>query len=268
MKVVRIAWVSAAAAALIALGGQRASAQQYYGYASQQSPAPSPQAAIPCQPCQTCQGCVPTIPPPCQPLKCGCDVVYCPPTTCQPGATCVPPIPFYAPPGCQAACLVYDECAPQKPVQWVTIYRNHYVPIKIVKTPAQVDVQPISIQVNERIVHFLCDCAPGTANCPHVPSGTPQTGGTPQTTATPQPASGPAVETANANAQPAPSASLAAQVNPAASPAGEKNAQGPAKQWIWLSNENCYGYGYINEQGYAIVDPATKTTTPTVASAK
>ena len=111
MKVVRFAWVSAAAAALIALGGERASAQSYYGYASQQSPAPSPQAAIPCQPCQTCQGCVPTTPPACQPLKCGCDVVYCPPTTCQPGVGCVTPIPFYPPPGCQAACLIQDECA-------------------------------------------------------------------------------------------------------------------------------------------------------------
>ena len=121
---------------------------------------------------------MPTTPPACQPLKCGCDVVYCPPTTCQPAVGCVAPIPFYPSPGCQAACLVQDEWRLTKPVQWVQIYRNHYVPIKIVKTPAQVDVQPVNIQVNERIVHYLCDCAPGTANCPHVPTGTPQTSGT------------------------------------------------------------------------------------------
>ena len=268
MKVVRFVWVSAAAAALIALGGQRASAQQFYGYASPQSPVPSGQAALPCQPSQGCYGCVPTTPPACQPLKCGCDVVYCPPTTCQPGAGCVTPIPFYPPPGCQAACVIQDECAPQKPVQWVTVYRNHYVPIKIVKTQSQYDVQPVSIQVNERIVHFLCDCAPGTANCPHVPTGTPQTSGTPQTTAVSQPGSKPAAEVAQANATPAQSASLTAQPTPSASSPREKIAEGPAKQWIWLSNENCYGYGYINESGFAIVDPATKTTTPTVASAK
>jgi hypothetical protein len=42
----------------------------------------------------------------------------------------------------------------------------------------------------------------------------------------------------------------------------EQPADGRPRQWIWLSNENCYAYGYINESGFAIVDPATKTATP------
>jgi hypothetical protein len=221
MNVVRFAWISAIATAAIALGGHRASAQ-YYGYASQQSPAPSGQAAYPCQPCQACHGCVPTPPPPCQPQKCGCDVVYCPPTTCQPAGGCIPNPPYYPPPGCQAACEITDECAPTKPVQWVSVYRNHYVPIRIVKTPSQYDVQPVSIQVNERIVHYLCDCPPGTTQCPHVP------GGTPQTSASPRPASESAAALAQAEAKTNASANLTGQANPSAGPTAEKTAATPA----------------------------------------
>jgi hypothetical protein len=148
-----------------------------------------------------------------------------------------------------------------KPVQWVTVYRNHYVPIKIVHKQSQYDVQPVSIQVNERIVHYLCDCAPGTANCPHVPTGSPQASAAPQ----PAPNTGPTV--AQTDAKPAATANVANPTNPSARPTAESTAATQAKQWIWLSNENCYGYGYINEQGFAIVDPATKTTNPAVALA-
>ena len=59
------------------------------------------------------------------------------------------------------------------------------------------------------------------------------------------------------------------QVNPAQPAAGqtEKPGETRAKQWIWLTNESVYGYGYVDENGFAIVDPTTKTTTPTVAAA-
>jgi hypothetical protein len=149
-------------------------------------------------------------------------------------------------------------------VQWVTIYRNHYVPIKIVKKPSQYDVQPVSIQVNERIVHYLCDCAPGTTSCPHIPGTTPQTGAAPRS---PSESSVAVIQEA---AKPAAGANLTGQATPSVRPATETTAAAPPKQWIWLSNENCYGYGYINEEGLAIVDAGTKTTTlpPTMAAAK
>jgi hypothetical protein len=259
MRAVSFFWVSAAAAALIALGAERASAQTYYVYASQQA-APSGQATYPCQPCQACHGCVTPPPPPCQPEKCGCEVVYCPPTTCQPSPSCVPDIPFYPPPGCVAACVIKDECAPELPAKWVTIYRNHYVPIRIEKTQSQHQVQPVNIQVRERIVHYLCDCAPGTTNCPHVPTGTPQT------SASPPSGSGQATAAAQPETNPASPVKLTGQVTPAQSPP-DPAADATKKGWIWLTNENCYGYGYIDANGLAIVDPATKTTNPAIASA-
>lgn len=109
-----------------------------------------------------------------------------------------------------------------KPVQWVSVYRNYYVPIRIVKTPSQYDVQPVSIQVNERIVHYLCDCPPGTTQCPHVP------GGTPQTSASPRPASESAAALAQAEAKTNASANLTGQANPSAGPTAEKTAATPA----------------------------------------
>jgi len=221
MNVVRFAWISAIAVAAITLGGHRASAQQYYGYASQQSPAPSGQAAYPCQPCQPCQGCISPPPPPCQPLPCGCRVDYCPPTACQPNG-CIPDPPYFDPPGCQAACVITDECAPTKTPIWVRVYRNHYVPIRIEKKCTPHDVQPVNIQVNERIVHYLCDCPPGTTTCPHIP------GGTPQSSASPTPASESAAALAQAEAKSNASANLMGQANPSAGPTAEKTAATPA----------------------------------------
>jgi hypothetical protein len=306
MNVVRFAWISAIAVAAITLGGHRASAQQYYGYASQQSPAPSGQAAYPCQPCQPCQGCVSPPPPPCQPEHCGCQVDICPRPPCQ---ACIPLPPIEHPPACQAAPCVIDECAPTKTPIWVTVHRNHYIPIQIVHQPAP-DVQPVNIQVKWRDVCYLCDCPPGTTQCPHVPGGTPQssasprpasesaaalaqaeaksnasanlsgqanpsagptaekTAATPASSASPRPASESAAALAQAAANPAANTNLTGQADSSARPTAENTAATPAKQWIWLSNENRYGYGFINEQGLAIVDPATRTTTPpTVAAA-
>ena len=307
MNVVRFAWISAIAAAAIALGGHRASAQQYYGYASQQSPPPSGQAAYPCQPCQPCQGCVSPRPPDCQPEQCGCQVDICPRTPCQ-GCISPPLPPIENPPGCQAAPCVIDECAPTQTPIWVTVHRNHYIPIKIVHQQAP-NVQPVNIQVKWRDVCYLCDCAPGTTNCPHIPGGSPQTSASPQpvpesavaaalaaakpapsasppgqvdssarptaentaatpaSSASPRPASESAAALAQAAAKPAANTNLTGQADSSARPTAENTATTPAKQWIWLSNENRYGYGFINEQGLAIVDQATKTTTPPTVAA-
>jgi hypothetical protein len=159
--------------------------------------------------------------------------------------------------------VIYDECAPSLEPEWATIYRNHYVPIKIVKKPSEHQVRPVNILVKERIVHYLCDCAPGTTTCPHVPTGSPQA------SASPAPGSGTVVASAQPEIKPAPSVEVTGQVNPAQPAAGqtEKPGETRAKQWIWLTNESVYGYGYVDENGFAIVDPTTKTTTPTVAAA-
>ena len=86
--------------------------------------------------------------------------------------------------------------------------------------------------------------------------------------APPHPASESAAALAQAAAKPAANTNLTGQADSSARPTAENTAATPAKQWIWVSNENRYGYGFINEKGFAIVHPATKTTSPpTVAAA-
>jgi hypothetical protein len=247
-------FASMAAFALLATvaSGRFASAQTpqagYYGYTSQQAPTASPQGGVPCQSCHTCHGCAPIPPPDCQPDKCGCNVVdhrvpcQTTPITLPGFETCQP--------ACQNAILIESECAPDKPATYVTVWRNHYVPIKIVNRPAEHQVQPVNIVVKSRIVHYLCDCPPGTTECPHGPPPTPQKNPV-------------AVPQANANgASPAPDAQLTSTA-PAAAPAAPEQ---PAKKWVYLTYEKVWGFGYQRADGYWVIDEGSRRATPPAAA--
>ena len=150
--------VSAIAAAAISGAGlqeamaqtPQASPQSYGGYASPQAP-PGPVATA-CQPTG------------CQNVRYACNVTVCP-CPCQTNYNCqeiLSKIPaIHTPPTCQEAqvCTIIDEGPPTAPPVCIPIYRNCYVPIKIVTQPGPGPnvITPVNIQVNWREVHVLCD---------------------------------------------------------------------------------------------------------------
>lgn len=218
MKASRMVWAGAIAAVAIVAGGERASAQhasgQYYGYASPQGPAPSGQAG---------HGCFAE--------KIGCQVIPCPnPPACQNACWEVqaqlPPIQV---PSCQNACVIVSESAPPPPIT-ITVYRNHYVPIKVVQAPPP-NVQPVNIEVKWREIHYLCD---ERGN----PIPTPQGGPSPQGGGSPQ-----------ASALAAPAVPVAAQEN------------NPPKSWVWLEKQRVYGFGFRRADGLWVIDPTSKRPT-------
>lgn len=257
MKISR--FVLAMAVVAIAAGSERAFAQnpvpqvpspQYYGYGGQ-APAAAPQGTAACYPPNTA----------CYPEKYGCYVTVCPCPCQSGGGGCIPGIPDIHPPTCYNPCVIYDEKAPPYPPRTIDIWRNCYIPIRIEKKDAPTPVTPVNINVRWREVHFLCGPdgrplapeqaaevlkefqsqmasaeAPGaTASAPQPPAATPAVN---PMTAHPAPA-----------AQPAPVAAT------------------PPKQWLWISNMNMYGYGYINEGGYAVVDEGSYRATPPAQTA-
>lgn len=238
----RLTGLGALAAMVFAAGGQVASAQQasgqYYGYGSAQAPLPSGQG-------YACQ-------PNCYVEKIGCNVNYCPwPPPCQNVQINVPGFEI---PSCQNPYVIKSELPPSRPPIDLVIYRNHYVPIKVVNVPPPVEVQPVNILVKFREVHYLCDCPPGTSPCPHLPS--PQ-GGMPSLQV------GDKEEGAG---EPQPQLASTTPQQPAAAPAAPApaavQANAPPKRWIWLTNEGAFGYGYQRDDGLWEIDPGSLRATP------
>jgi len=242
MSSFRFAVTGAIAAFAIVFGGQHASAQQasgqFYGYASGQAPMPSGQDLHGGQGGQGCQV-----------ERLGCNVYICPPPACHAPNIQLPPREN---PTCQNAYVLESDLPPWKPTAPITVYRNHYVPIKVNHIPT--NVQPVDILVKWREIHYLCDCAPGTSQCPHIPSGSPQQGspqsGSPQADATVVPTPNSPLLTASApatpTAPPAPAAPAVAQENP------------PAKRWVWLQKQGVFGFGFQRQDGLWVIDPASK----------
>jgi hypothetical protein len=263
--------------AITGAGVPTASAQTpqapYYGnYGSPQGPvAPGPVA----------NACQPGPAPGCQVQRCGCYVQVCP-CPCQAGDKCeelkkaIPAI--HHPPTCAEVnpCVIDDEQPPQTPTQWISIYRNCYVPIKIQKVYPSPTVTPVNIQVNWREVHVLCD----SAGVPIAPAKAAEIlkemtesmakGETPKpgTVGTLVPAPTPAVNsTSNAPAagDPAtPARTPVVQVSSSAPSAPATNlaqTNSPTKQWVWLAQEGVYGYGYQRGDGLWEIDAGTRRAT-------
>lgn len=232
MSSFRFAVTGAMATFAIAFGGQYASAQeasgQFYGYASGQAPMASGQDYHGCHACQ--------------PHKVGCHVHVCPPPSCHPNIQ-IPPI--QPPPSCHAYPPIISENAPWKPTCQVTIWRNHYVPIRV--EHRNTDVQPVDILVKWREIHYLCDCPPGTeVNCPHRPSGSSQQGSPQASVSVPN---SPLLNAAAPETPAAPAAPVVAREN------------SPAKRWVWLAKQEVYGFGFQRQDGLWVIDPASKRPT-------
>ncbi len=225
MSPFRFAVTGAIAAFAIVFGGQHATAQQasgqFYGYASGQAPMPSGQDQYGGHACHV--------------DMVGCQVHICSPKPCH---NVNIPLPPREHPTCQNAYVIESDLPPWKPTCHVTVYRNHYVPIKVNHIPT--DVQPVDILVKWREIHYLCDCPPGTLQCPHVPSGSPQHG---------SPQVGAAVKHT-------PNSPLLTAAAPAAPAVAQENP--PAKRWVWLEKQSLFGFGFQRKDGLWVIDPASK----------
>ncbi len=224
MSSIRFAVIGTIAAAAIVSGGHQASAQQasgqFYGYASGQAPMASGQDQYGGHGCQL--------------EKVGCNVQVCP----QPCHNVNIPLPPREQPSCQNAYVLESDLAPWKPTTQITVYRNHYVPIKVNHIPT--NVQPVDILVKWREIHYLCDCPPGTSQCPHIPSGSSQQG-------SPQ---------ADASVKPAPNSPLLTTATPAAPAVAAEIS--PERRWVWLPKQSLFGFGFQRHDGLWVIDPASK----------
>ncbi len=231
MSPFRFAVTGAIAAFAIVFGGQHASAQQasgqFYGYPSGQAPMPSGQDQHGGHGCQV--------------DMVGCQVHICSPKPCY---NVNIPLPPREHPTCQNAYVIESDLPPWRPTTQVTVYRNHYVPIKVNHIPT--DVQPVDILVKWREIHYLCDCPPGTSDCPHIPSGSPQQG-------SPQ---------AGASVVPTPNSPLLNAAAPAAPTVPTlTREESPGKRWVWLQKQSLFGFGFQRKDGLWIIDPASKRPT-------
>jgi len=158
----------------------------------------------------------------------------------------------------------------------IPIYRNVYVPIKIVKQVSPYPVTPVNIQVNWREVHVLC----GSDGKPLTSAQTAQiikelseqlakgeasnAGQGAATNAPPVPAVNPSPTAPSQDqaAVPAPNApSQASAPNPTPSAPTVAQATGPQKQWVWLAQEGVYGFGYQRTDGLWEIDAGSRRTT-------
>jgi hypothetical protein len=265
--------------AALAIGGvglSKCEAQQtgtvYGGYSSAQtSPQTSPQTATPCQP----------GPVACQNVQYGCFVTVCN-CPCMGTDACdrikkqIPDI--HVPPACQGVpvCEIIDEGPPTAQPVTIPIYRNCYVPIKIVTKPGPGPgvITPVNIQVNWREVHILCD-AKGVPlpsnqaaqilkelNDSLAKGGTPSQGAADQAPAAPAPVNSSQAPVQSQPTAPAAPATLQATAPaPAAAPTMVAQATDTRKQWVWLSQEGVYGYGYQRTDGYWEIDPDSRRAT-------
>jgi hypothetical protein len=175
------------------------------------------------------------------------------------------------PPTCQEAnaqqLTLYSENPPEH--KYVDIWRNHYVPVKVVvvqQTPK--GVSSFDVRVNYREVHVLCDQHGNPLPAPQAAAVLKElekqlASTAPAGPGAPAAANPPASEAA----PPIPSAPAATAPNPAAAAnqppaAGQTTAAAaPAKQWVWLTQEGVYGYGYQRADGYWEIDPDSRRPT-------
>jgi len=148
-------------------------------------------------------------------------------------------------PSCQNAFTIVSEEAPHLPPATIVVYRNHYVPIRVVPKPTP--VQPVNIVVKWREIHYLCDCPPGTTQCPHIPAGaslqSKAEGATPN----------PPVAVASTEPTPAVSSTPSVPTVPAVA-----HDNTPPKRWIWLQKQGLYGFGYQRPDGLWVIDAGSK----------
>jgi len=246
-------WSTFALAVVLSSAGGAARAQQatpqYYGYAQGQAGMPSGQAGYACQPGTACQ-----------PEKYGCNVTVCP-CPCTTANACnyinsmIPPI--HTPPTCyeQNVCTIINEGPPPTPRD-VTIFRNCYVPIKVVTQPGPNNVTPVNINVKWREVHVLC--GPDGA-----PLSSQQASAVLQQLNEQVASAPPAAPTAPTAAAPTAPVAVTPSMPVAPQPAAPVAAAavGPQKQWVWLTEERIYGFGYQRADGYWIIDPNSKRPT-------
>jgi hypothetical protein len=248
----------------------QASPQSYGGYASPQAP-PGPGSSA----------CYPT--PGCQNVKYGCTVTVCT-CPCQTNYNCqeiLSKIPqIHTPPTCQEAqvCTIIDEGPPTAPPVCIPIYRNCYVPIKVVTQPGPGPnvITPVNIQVNWREVHVLCgsDGKPlssaqtaqiikdlseqlARGEAPNAGQGAAPTA--PHASAVNPSPSAPSQAQAVAPTQNAPVQASAPTPTPYAPVLAQ--ATEPQKQWVWLAQEGVYGYGYQRTDGLWEIDAGSRRTT-------
>lgn len=251
MRTIRLAGSGVLAALAMMIGGQQATAQeasgQFYGYPSKQAPVASGQGQ-----------------PTGQVDKFGCYVVPCSPVPTCHAQINVPPIQPV--PSCQTGFVIWNELPPSGE-RWVTIYRNHYVPIII--RNKETPVVPVNIHVKWREIHYLCDCPPGTSQCPHIPAGSPQGLVSPQAANDATPGTEPAAELAQAGRKPAAEAGEAKPAAPAAAEAPKAPAptvdNTPAKRWVWLRKQGAYGFGYQRQDGLWVIDQGSLRPTLPIA---
>jgi hypothetical protein len=248
----------------------QASPQSYGGYASPQAPAGP--VATACQPTTGCQN-----------VRYACNVTVCP-CPCQTNYNCqeiLSKIPaIHTPPTCQEAqvCTIIDEGPPTSGPVCIPIYRNCYVPIRIVTQPGPGPnvVTPVNIQVNWREVHVLCDSkgvpipGPKASEIIKQLSESMAKGEVPNAGAAGFTAS-PPTQAVN------PAAAAPTQVQPAAPATGgaiQASAPAPSapvpavaqvtdaqKQWVWLTQEGMYGFGYQRSDGLWEIDSGSRRTT-------
>jgi hypothetical protein len=184
------------------------------------------------------------------------------------------------PPTCNEAnaqqLTLYTDLPPQH--RFVDITRNHYIPVRVVVVPRTPQgVTSFDVRVNYREVHVLCDekgnplpaaqaaavlkeLEKQLASNADAPATAPSVPGAPST---PSAAGAPAPTTV-APPAPAPNPTAAGNQAPAAQPtttAAAPAESGPQKQWVWLSQEGVYGYGYQRTDGYWEIDPNSRRPT-------
>jgi hypothetical protein len=250
---VSVIWLTGSAAF-----AQTPQASGQYGYGG---PTPSPQAGYQPVPCHEMAGCQVVV---------GC------PSTCQQAnvpAQINKQLEQFTerPPTCQEANVqqltLISEMAP--PLKYVDIWRNHYVPVRvtIVQQPPH-GVTAFDVRVNYREVHVLCDSAGNPLPAPqatavlkelekqyasNAPAG-PTTA--PAAPAAASPSASEAAPPVTSNSpKPAPSPAAAPNQASAAGPTTTAAASAaPQKQWVWLTQEGLYGYGYQRSDGLWEID--------------
>ncbi len=262
------------AIAVLAIGGggfqtcvaqsAQSTPQNYGAYGSPQA---SPQSATTGQPGATA----------CQNILFSCHVTVCT-NPCQGEEACdrikrqIPGI--HTPPTCQEVmvCEIADEGPPTAQPITLPIYRNCYVPIRIKKVegPGPGTIVPVNIQVNWREVHVLCDSkgvplpAQKAAEILKELSESLAKGNAPaEATSATAPAAAPVPAPAVSSAAPAqPAATVPAAAPASATPAPlVAQATDVKKQWVWLSQEGVYGFGYQRTDGMWEIDPDSRRAT-------
>jgi hypothetical protein len=238
---------------------QSPQASGQYGYGG---PTPSPQStqAVPCHEVSGCHvvvGCPPTHPNVAQQLGQELERYIEHPPTCQEANV--------------QTLTVVSELPPEH--RYVDVWRNHYIPVRVVVVQRKPEgVSSFDVRVNYREVHVLCDQHGNPLPAPQATAvlkelekqfanNAPADGATAPTA--PAAASSAASEAAPpvTSAAPAPASNPAAAPNqaPAARPmTTAANSAAPQKQWVWLTQEGVYGFGYQRTDGLWEIDPDSR----------